>query len=396
MGKKVIRLTEEGIEKIIRRILKEQTQSQSLPTNPSNNTFEPRQYGSYFELGKYKDDNGKIEAAIKNDKTAVDKFMSETQSPTFTAEIIAGESLVPNQAEFKKPGSLALARAKTVYDILTKVYSQNISDGQLDIIMPTLDNVKFGTTPYNTGDENDPAKLEQYKKEQFVAMRLKGTGISFGCDSEIKIEGSQATAPDFKYIYDNTIMMNKDITGVQFFGFTVPDRPIIINDKNQSSVPPYFVRETSASTKSEELRFVLELSLKSYLYPKSPAFAGVELTDYPVLVKGWITNPTNQKTIGEVFSKILKSSESSLNESLKKFYESLTNANNILTVDVYKANLEVINSVFLKSPKIITRSKENPLPFNLTMDMTKSFKVGSYAPLDDTVFKIKAVCKTQS
>jgi hypothetical protein len=379
--KKVVSITEADLKRIVKKVLKEQTQT----------LFKPRNYGSLFDLGKYQDESGKIRQAIEKDKQSVVDFMNSQDRASFTAKIGAGESQVTNPAEFKQKGSLALARAKTVSEILTDVYSDLINKGRLDIVMPSLGEVVIGKTPYKTGDQNDPSKLEQYKKEQYVSMNLQGKGETLKCNTPLPVKGRQGVAPDFEFIYDEQLKLNSKIKGISYVAFTIPDRPIIINSKGEKTSPPYFVREKQ-SEPIGELKFPLELAVKANIYPNSQAFVNVEFVDayrdkiLPYL-KGGIQS---QQQIGGVLTNILKSSENDLSQPLKQLYGALAGANNTLTMQVFNANAAVLKDVFSKSPKIVTNP--NGTPFNVNMQQTPSIKIGSYAPLDNTIFQITPFC----
>jgi hypothetical protein len=387
--KKVVNITEADLKRIVKKVLKEQSQSQ--PSSYASQTFKPKNYGSLFDLGKYQDESGKIKQAIEQDKQAVVDFINSQDFANFTAKIIAGESQVTNPANFKQKGSLALARAKTVYDILNDVYSDLINSNQLKIVMPTIGEVVIGKTPYKTGDQNDPTKLEQYKKEQYVSMNLQGSGETLKCDTPLPVKGRQGVAPDFEFIYDEQLRLNPKIKGISYVAFTIPDRPIMVNSRGEKTSPPYFVREKESEA-SGELKFPLELALKSHIYPNSQAFANIEFVDayrekiLPYL-KGGIAS---QQTVGIILAGVLKNNESNLTQPLKQLYGSLTNAKNTLTMEVFNANAAVLKDVFSKSPKIVTNP--NGTPFNVNMQQTPSIKIGSYAPLENTIFQITPFC----
>lgn len=387
--KKVVKITEADLKRIVKKVLKEQAQSQ--PSVYTSQTFKPKNYGSLFDLGKYQDDSGKIKQAIEQDKEAVVNFINSQDFANFTAKIIAGESQVTNPAQFKQKGSLALARAKTVYDILTDVYSDLINAGQIKIVMPSLGEVVIGKTPYKPGDQNDPAKLEKYKQEQYVSMNLQGSGKTLKCNSPLPVKGQQGVAPNFEFIYNEELRLNPKIKGISYVAYTIPDRPIIVSSKGEKTSPPYFVREKQ-SEPIGELKFPLELAVKANIYPNSPAFANVEFVDAyrdKILqyVKGGIQS---QQQIGGVLANILKASENNLSQPLKQLYNSLAGANNTLTLQVFNANAAVLKDVFSKSPKIVTNP--NGTPFNVNMQQTPSIKIGSYAPLDNTIFQITPFC----
>lgn len=387
--KKVVKITEAQLSKIVEKVLKEQAQAQ--PSAYKESQFTPKNYGSLFDLGKYEDTNGKIRQAIESDKEALIKFMNSQDFANFTAKIIAGESQVTNPAEFKQKGSLALARAKTVASILNDVYSDLINSGRLKIVMPALGEVQIGKTPYKPGDQNDPAKLEKYKQEQFVSMRLTGFGKTLKCNEPFPVKGKKGEAPNFEFVYNEELNLNPKIKGINYQAYTIPDRPILINANGERTSPPYFVREKEGEGYQEQT-FPLELALKFHLYPSSEAFKGVELVDaYASKIRPYISGGVSaQQQAGAVLVKLLGSVQSDLTPELQKLYGDLVKASNILSVQVFNANAAVLKDVFSKSPKIVTNP--NGSPFNVNMQQTPSIKVGSYAPLDNTVFAITPFC----
>jgi len=387
--KKVVSITEADLKRIVKKVLKEQAQSQ--PSVYTSSTFKPRNYGSLFDLGKYQDESGKIRQAIEKDKQSIVDFMNSQDNASFTAKIDAGESQVKNPPEFQQQGSLALARAKTIFGILNDVYADLIADKKLKIVMPNIGEVAIGKTPYKPGDQNDPSKLEQYKKEQYVSMNLQGTGKTLKCNTPLPVKGRQGVAPDFEFVYNEELLLNAKIKGISYVAFTIPDRPIMVNSRGEKTSPPYFVREKESEA-SGELKFPLELALKSHIYPNSQAFANIEFVDayrekiLPYL-KGGIAS---QQTVGIILAGVLKNNEANLTQPLKQLYGSLTNAKNTLTMEVFNANSAVLKDVFSKSPRIVT----NPdgTPFNVNMQQTPSIKIGSYAPLENTIFQITPFC----
>jgi hypothetical protein len=387
--KKVVSITEADLKRIVKKVLKEQAQSQ--PSGYTYSTFKPRNYGSLFDLGKYQDESGKIRQAIEKDKQSIVDFMNSQDKASFTAKIDAGESMVTNPPEFKQKGSLALARAKTIFDILNDVYSDLINSNKLNIVMPKIGEVVIGKTPYKKGDQNDPSKLEQYKKEQYVSMNLQGEGATLKCNTPLPVKGRQGVAPDFEFIYDEQLMLNSKIKGISYVAFTIPDRPIMVNSRGEKTSPPYFVREKESEA-SGELKFPLELALKSHIYPNSQAFANIEFVDayrekiLPYL-KGGIAS---QQTVGTILAGVLKNNEANLTQPLKKLSDSLTNAKNTLTMKVFNDNSAVLKDVFSKSPRIVTNP--NGTPFNVNMQQTPLIKIGSYAPLENTIFQITPFC----
>jgi hypothetical protein len=379
--KRVVKLTETELYDIVKKILKEQTQSAYTETQ-----FKPKNYGSLFDLGKYQDSDGSIKQAIQSDRESLIKFMDSQNSADFTAKIIAGESLVTNPLQFKQKGSLALARAKTVYDILNDVYSDLIAAGTLKLIMPTLKEVVIGTTPYKPGDQNDPTKLKNYKKEQYVSLKLIGTGKSLKCNEPLPVSGKKAEAPNFEFIYNEQLRLNPKIKGINYKAFAIPDRPIVVQEDGTKTSPPYFVREYD-SAPIYELKYVLELAIKNYLYPNSECFKGVEFVDvYSTKYLSYVKSDI--LSLGKILVSILENLQSDLTPELKIMYNELIK--NQLSLTLVNKNSQLMKKIFSKSPKIILNN--NGTLFSVNMQQTPSIKIGSYAPLDNTKFEITPYC----
>ena len=387
--KKVVSITEADLKRIVKKVLKEQAQSQ--PSEYTYSTFKPRNYGSLFDLGKYQDESGKIRQAIEKDKQSIVDFMNSQDKASFTAKIDAGESMVTNPPEFKQKGSLALARAKTIVGILNDVYADLIADKKLKIVTPNIGEVAIGKTPYKPGDQNDPSKLEQYKKEQYVSMSLEGQGKTLKCNTPLSVKGTKGMAPDFEFVYKEELLLNAKIKGVKYQAYTIPDRPILIDETGKRVSPPFFVKEKEGESYQVQ-QYPLELALKYHLYPNSQAFQGVELINgYQNYILKYFNSGANyQGQTGAVLSNILKAQQANLTPPLKKLYDDLVSTNNIMTIKVFNANSAVLKDVFTKSPKIVTYPEGYPL--NVNMQQTPSIKIGSYAPLDNTVFAITPYC----
>jgi hypothetical protein len=387
--KKIVKLTEAQLYDIVKKVLKEQ--SQQTPSAYTETQFKPKNYGSLFDLGKYEDTDGSIKQAIQADRESLINFMDSQNSADFTAKIIAGESQVTNPPQFKQKGSLALARAKTVYNILNDVYSDLIASGRMKIIMPTIKEVVIGSTPYKTGDQNDPTKLQKYKQEQYVSMKLIGTGQTLRCNVPLPVKGKKADAPNFDFLYNEKLRLNPKIKGINYKAFTIPDRPIVVQENGERTSPPFFVRERQGEP-YYELKFPLELAIKYHLYPNSLAFNGIQTVDaYTNKVIPYFKADENSRgQLGRVIVEILKNLESDLTPELKQLYDNLVANGNKFTIQIFNSNAVILKKVFSKSPKIVTNS--NGTPFNVNMQQTPSIKVGSYAPLDDTRFEITPYC----
>jgi len=431
MGKKVIRLTESDIENIVRTILDEQNQQSNI-ANATQNTLELPNFDKLFKIGQYEDTDGSIAQAIEAQIPKIVEFIQNNpQNPKFIAQIVAGESQITNPAGFEQKGSLALARAKTVADIFNTKMSDLIEDETLNVVVPSIEEVKIGTTAYDRTEfvkacgarkeKMDTPEcqnfLKPYNQEQFISIKVAGQGSALICNAELQIKGRKAPAPNFEYIYEKELGVNREMTGIKFKAFTIPDRPIIISDKGERSSPPYFTRETKSRNVSDERRYYLELAMLKFLYPDSPAFAGVETislyqsagnSDVPPFMR-MIDSEGSSRTLGKQFIQIAENIGATNNEQIKKVIDEIntpdsstrnvTDGNRVkkvpneivgLSRDVFNNNFEsLFKPMWMYCPVIKT---QNPRVFSVTREMTETVKVGSFAPLDETIFSITAVC----
>ena len=407
--KKVVRLTESDLEKIIRRVISEQESKTSELNLPD--------YGKFFQIGKYEDVDGSIKNAIQKDKTKVLEFIKGLDLSSFIAQINASESLITNPKGFETRGSLALARAQTVAKILQEVYSDLIGDGILSVKVPSLEEVGKGTTPYkkeefvrfcgvnkekmNTSECQN--FLDPYNKEQFVSLTIKGSGVkSIPCGDPIEIRGQKMPAPDFKFMYQEPLTLPTGITSLEFNAFTIPDRPIFIFANGTPIIPPYFVRETASLDRAFEFKYYAGLAILKFMYPESEAFQGVETMDLtePNNVVGsfWSSRLTNDGFINN-FVNLAKSYGGVKNSDISGIIDrSLTRKQvqgKMVTRYSFKENdsetNQILTSILQNAPKVMLRDS---LPVRVTKEMGNKVTVGAYAPLDKTVFAIKAACKT--
>jgi len=414
MGKKTIRLTEADIEKLVQKVLAEQTEvanaNQKILTLPN--------FSNLFKIGEYKDVDNKIKQSVESQKPKIIQFMKDNpQNPDFVAEIMAGESQITNPKGFEEKGSLALARAKTVSEIINEVMSELISKGYLDVVVPTIDKVKIGSTKYDRtefanacGSRKEKMNstecqdyLKPYNKEQFITIKVTGKGESLICNEELKIDGRKMPPPNFEYIYDKALGVNRDMTGIKFKGFTIPDRPIIISDSGKRAVPPYFTREDVSSNRAEERRFYLELAMLRFLYPGSPAFEGVETVilyqenkDMPRFYRYLQRKAKDKKdrdgssVLGKQFIKIAESVGGDQNAEISKVIDEIKNNDFHLNQEIFRNNFEnLFKPMWGQCPKIKTQSAA---VFSVNREMSKTVRVGSFAPLDKTIFSITPVC----
>jgi hypothetical protein len=407
--KKVVRLTESDLEDIIRRIVSEQASKTSELNLPD--------YGKYFQIGRYEDVDGTIKNAIEKDKAKVIEFMKGLDQSSFIAQINAGESKITNPKGFETKGSLALARAQTVAKILQEVYADLIGDRVLSVKVPSLEEVGKGTTLYSSSDfvrfcgakkeKIDTPEcqnyLEPYNKEQFVSLTVKGSGIkTIPCGDPIEIRGQKMSAPDFKFMYKEPLKLPAGISSLEFNAFTIPDRPIFIFANGSPIIPPYFVRETASLNRAFEFKYYAGLALLKFLHPESEAFQGVETMD--------LTQPNN--VVGSYWASRV-TNDGFMNNFVKlaKYYGGVKNSDIAGVIDrsltkkqvqgkmetrySFKENdsetNQILTSILQNAPKVMLRDS---LRVRVTKEMGNQVTVGAYAPLDETIFAIKAACKT--
>jgi hypothetical protein len=407
--KKVVRLTESDLEDIIRRIVSEQATKTSELNLPD--------YGKYFQIAKYEDVDGSIKNAIQKDKSKVVEFMKGLDQSSFVAQINAGESKITNPKGFETKGSLALARAQTVAKILQEVYADLIAERVLSVKVPSLEEVGKGTTEYKKEDfvrfcgvNKEKMNtiecqnyLAPYNKEQFVSLTIKGSGIkTIPCGDPIEIRGQKMSAPDFKFMYQEPLTLPTGITSLEFNAFTIPDRPIFIFANGTPIIPPYFVRETASLDRSFEFKYYAGLAILKFLHPESEAFQGVETMDLtePNNVVGsfWSSRLTNDGFMN-IFVNLAKSYGGVKNSDISGIIDrSLTRKQvqgKMVTRYSFKENdsetNQILTSILQNAPKVMLRDS---LPVRVTKEMGNKVTVGAYAPLDKTVFAIKAACKT--
>ncbi len=159
MGKKVIRLTEADLEKLINKVLSEQGwEERGKSVEQKNKQFN---LGNFFESGQYKLNNS---VQLQNAIREIKEFISNYDQNKVKLDIVAGESKVPNPKGFEEEGSLAMARANEI-----KKYLEN----ELGIKINTIE-TKVGDTPWVPEKGRDH---EDYKKEQFVNLNIDLSGV---------------------------------------------------------------------------------------------------------------------------------------------------------------------------------------------------------------------------
>ena len=171
MAKKVIRLNEADIERLVLKVLNEQESYDVKSKKPSKQGTQQFEFGKVFPSGQYEIKNT---SDLDEKISQIKSFMSQyPENQKFAITINAGESRVTNPPPFQEPLSLANARAEELMKILDKKLSN--TQGMIDYKEPVL---KLGSTPYdkklNAGEKDD----EKYTKEQFVNVMIDAVGKS--------------------------------------------------------------------------------------------------------------------------------------------------------------------------------------------------------------------------
>jgi hypothetical protein len=164
MAKKIIKLKESDLFKIVNDIITEQVQQAQQPQQ--NTVLYTDNFDNVFESGRYQFTPSYLENVTKHTNKLIE-FIKGKQLNNFKIIIQAGESKVTNQAPFdKKEGSLANARAEYLKQYLT-TYLQKVLNytPTIEIADPII-----GTYPYTRGvsDKDDI----NYKKEQFIKVNV--------------------------------------------------------------------------------------------------------------------------------------------------------------------------------------------------------------------------------
>ena len=170
---------------------------------------------------------------------AINDFIAHHPNGTFSINIEASESQVPNQAGFEvtetDPAPLATERATTIQNYLTT----NIPS---DNITYTID-AKRGTIPW---EKTKGKGHHDYTDEQFIKLHINlidevveidRPEISFCNLQNVKMEGKRGMPPDFKvnptnkYMVDGTIVVgDKEDEGTIVIAFNplkVPDALVV-------------------------------------------------------------------------------------------------------------------------------------------------------------------------
>ena len=151
-----------------------------------------------------------------------------------------------------------------------------------------------------------------------------------------------------------------------------------------------------------EFKYYAGLALLKFLHPESEAFQGVETMDLtqPNNVVGsyWASRVTNDGFMNN-FVKLAKSYggvknsdiAGVINRSLTKKQVQGKMETRYSFKETDSETNQILTSILQNAPKVMLRDS---LPVRVTKEMGNQVTVGAYAPLDETVFAIKAACKT--
>lgn len=162
--KKVIKLTESDLEKIISKVISEQ-RFVDVPGKTPEQGSQTFEFGEVFPSAQFKiQDSSTLKQKVDNIKSFLSKYPEDQQ---FILKVNAGESKVPNPKGFEEVGSLARARANELKNILQKELQGVV---EFEFENPAI---STGTTEW------DPKKGKNhpdYTKEQFVNLVVNASG----------------------------------------------------------------------------------------------------------------------------------------------------------------------------------------------------------------------------
>lgn len=204
---KKIKLTESDLERIVRKVINEQTQ----PT-------EQIDIQDTFQSGKWKipENVKKIDDAIQKIRT----FKEKNKGSIIQVQINSGESQVTNyDAEVTpkkkvEPGYLSKKRAETLKNYLEKNASDILQDVEIVINEPVI-----GSTSYSPGKDNP--RDERYTKEQFSNFTIKAVGKKTptpkippdcvtGLEIKVWVPSHQCNNAEFFLFANDTLLLNAE------------------------------------------------------------------------------------------------------------------------------------------------------------------------------------------
>lgn len=161
MAKKVIRLTEADIEKMVQKVLSEQGWEERGKPEELKLTFDLKEV---FPSGEYRLKNtSELDDVVAKINSVIKEYGENVK---FNLILTGGESLVTNPKGFEEQGSLAKERIKEVFKYLKSKLGNVIND--------VKENIVIGTTPYEQGKDNP--NDEKYTREQFIKIEALSDG----------------------------------------------------------------------------------------------------------------------------------------------------------------------------------------------------------------------------
>jgi hypothetical protein len=155
-----IRLTENDIVRIVKRLLTENQDDHKLDIN----------FTSTFPSGQF--DEKYINASeFKNKMDAIYHFIQSFQNTKLEITVVGGESQVTNPKEFPEKGSLATKRCQIISQKIKESLQMNHVD--LQNITFKVGQPVIGSTPYKKGDNPNQ---QAYTNEQFIRVTISVVG----------------------------------------------------------------------------------------------------------------------------------------------------------------------------------------------------------------------------
>ena len=161
MAKKVIRLTEADIEKLVQKVLSEQGWEERGTPEEIKMSFN---LNDVYPSGQYEIQNtNQLDKVVEKIKSVYEKYGGKVQ---FNLKVVGGESQVPNPKGFEEKGSLAKRRAQEIKDYLRNKLGQvvkNVVDTE-----PVIGKTKW--------EESKGKDHPDYTKEQFIKVDVMSDG----------------------------------------------------------------------------------------------------------------------------------------------------------------------------------------------------------------------------
>lgn len=184
--KKIVKLTEQDLIKIIKRVILEEKKLDLINEQVEGVDKLTISGRTFFDDGKYSE-NSLIQGIGYNDLVneigKATNFLINNKDTQIFVKIVASESQVTNKDKEVNPPypelpkkELSRLRAETMKAYLTNIFNSLISRGAISK-MPIFEpsELLVGETPYERGVTNlrDPELRKKYESERFVKVELK-------------------------------------------------------------------------------------------------------------------------------------------------------------------------------------------------------------------------------